>query len=67
MRFMPTMVDSKQNLENSSVIIPDGMLVKVAGSGYFKIGNGIDTFNNLKSFSAYELAVLEGFSGTLSE
>jgi len=35
-----TVVDTRENLENSTTIIPDGIIAKVIGEDNFKIGNG---------------------------
>ena len=51
MKAAISIVDTQSNLESSDVIIPDGMIAKVIGNNEFKVGNGINTFNELKNNS----------------
>ena len=51
-KFTVTIVDTKENLELSSKIIPDGIIAKVKGSKEFKIGDGLNTFSNLPAAGA---------------
>ena len=45
---IPVLVDSLVNLSNSGVLIPDGMIAKVAGDSRFKLGEGDKTWNELE-------------------
>ena len=49
MKYLPTIVDTKINLESSDTIIPDDMIVKVSGEDAFKMGNGRNTYNEAKA------------------
>lgn len=47
-KFTITIVDTLENLEASTKIIPDGIVAKIAGTDSFRVGNGKHTFSELK-------------------
>ena len=71
MKLTIAIVDNLSKLNTSNTIIPDGVIVKVAGSNEFKIGNGINKYSELPDLasykSVYDLAVESGFTGNQEE
>jgi hypothetical protein len=52
MKFAQVIVDTAQNLENT--VIPDGFIVKEAGSNIFRLGTGVAYKNLQKNPAFYE-------------
>lgn len=65
-KFTSVIVDTIENLQNSSKIIPDGVIVKIKEDEKYKVGTGRHTWAQLEEAqgkSAYEIAKDKGFVG----
>lgn len=48
MKVYPTIVDNSSNLLALNEVIPDGLVIKEAGTNKFKMGNGISKWSQLQ-------------------
>ena len=66
MKVWPTIVDTASNLKSLTSVIPDGLIIKEINSNRFKVGNGLQKWQQLL-YANQTTSVIENFDVTNKE